>query len=140
MVHALEKVHRLIAPNGLLIDIHPTAQPPALEVRLGEQALLAGWVHETDDYIEYAQADAALESALREGLFELEASRTFAFLTHAADLAELQDHLLREWKDAFIDDQTAGRVEELMLTSEPDREVRIRETVHIARLRARHIS
>src|SRR4030042_873756 len=137
MVHALEKIHRLLAPDGLLIDIHPTSQPPALEVRSGDHVTLAGWVHETDEYVQYAQADAAVQAVLREGLYALEISETFAFLTHAENLAELQDHLAREWKDAFIDEQTAGRAEELLLTPESDREVWIRETVSIARLRAR---
>ncbi len=137
MVHALEKVHRLLAPGGWLIDIHPTEQPPALEVRSGEQVTLAGWVHETDDYIEYAQASEALEAVRQRGLYDLEDARTFDFLTHAGSLSELLDHLSQEWKDAFIDERTAGKVEELLLSAEPDREVRIRETVNIARLRAR---
>jgi hypothetical protein len=137
MVHALQKLHRLLATDGLLIDIHPTAQPPALEVRRAGGIDLAGWIHETDDYIEYEQADAALSQTIDAGLFELESHATFEFLTHAYALAELQDHLAREWKDARIDEQTAGRVEELMLAAGVDRELIVREVIQISRLRAR---
>ncbi len=137
MVHALEKIHRLLAPDGLLIDLHPTADPPPLEVRRGGEITIAGWLQETDDYVEYAQADSALQASQETGLFELEFSRTFDFLTHAGTLGELTNHLSREWKDAVIDEQTLGRIEELLLTPEQDREIRIRETGRISRLRAR---
>ena len=71
MVHALEKIHRLLKPGGWLIDIHPTSEPASIEVRVGERTLPAGWLRETDDYAEYEEW-LALERA---AYFERKARR-----------------------------------------------------------------
>jgi len=59
MVHALEKIRRLLKPSGRLIDIHPMDRPPPVAVRLGLHTHRLGCLRETDDSIEYRQADAA---------------------------------------------------------------------------------
>ena len=59
MVHALETIQRLLKPNGILLDIHPTNEPAAIAVRLREQIIPAGWIDESDDYVEYEWADEA---------------------------------------------------------------------------------
>jgi hypothetical protein len=41
MVHALEEIHRLLRPNGTLIDIRPYAEPTIVEVISGDQTLFA---------------------------------------------------------------------------------------------------
>ena len=134
MVRALEKVHRLIKPGGILIDIHPSTHIASIEIRLRDRFVSAGWVHETDDYIEYEWADQAVAAAVDRGLFVLERSSTFSFVWYADTLADLQKYLTEEWKDAFIDAVTFMRAEELMSGIEPDKEVLVRETIQIARL------
>ena len=37
MVHALETIHELLKPDGVLLDIHPTNEPATIAVRLREQ-------------------------------------------------------------------------------------------------------
>ena len=134
MVHALEIVHGLLAPGGVLIDIHPTSEAPRLEVRLGEATHLAGWLHETDDAVEYDQADAALEMAVERGLFNLQGQRLFRYTTHSDSLDALRQHLAREWTDAVIDDGTARRIEELLNAPTRDRALLLHETVRLTRL------
>jgi hypothetical protein len=135
MVHALQKIHRLLRPDGHLIDIHPTSDPASIEVRLGLQTTLAGWLHENDDYVEYEYADEALAKVAGSGLFVVERAGVFQFVTHAASIAELRDFLTEEWEDASIDDITGARVDDLMSTPERDKEVILRESIRIARLR-----
>lgn len=135
MVHALEKIARLLKPGGILIDIHPTAEPSAIEVRIGDRLTLAGWLHETGDYSEYEDADEALARVARNGLFAVERQGTFEFITRADTLADLRKHISEEWEDAFIDDITSARIEELMSTAERDKEILLRESARIARLR-----
>jgi hypothetical protein len=136
MVHALEIIHTLLEPAGILVDIHPSSDPPPIEVRLRNRYDLAGWLKETDDYIEYTQADQAIEAVLRRGLFALEQKGTFTFNTYAPSLAELREYLAETWQDALIDDQVAGRVEQLLQSPETDKEVVLREVVQISRLRS----
>ena len=135
MVHALEKVHRLIKPDGKLIDIHPTPEPASIEVRLGERIIPAGWLQETDDYVEYELADTALTNVVNTGLFTLERQGAFTFVSYADTLAELREYLADEWQDAIIDDLTAMRAEELLGTFERDKELILRESIRIARYR-----
>ncbi|CAG0931784.1 hypothetical protein TFLX_02276 [Thermoflexales bacterium] len=135
MVHALEKIHTLLKPDGILLDIHPTNEPAALAVRLREQLIPAGWIHESDDYVEYEWADEALQRSVDTGRFKLERTGTFDFIWHADSMADLRIYLAEEWKDASIDDVTAMRIEELLKLPVQDKEILVSEAIRIARYR-----
>ncbi len=107
MVHALEKIQQQLKPGGLLLDIHPTNEPAAIAVRLREQLIPAGWMRESDDYVEYEWADEALQHVVDHQRFVLERVGTFEFVWHADSMNELRAYLSKEWKDASIDDVTA---------------------------------
>ena len=132
MVHALELVHDLLVKGGILVDIHPTGDPPRIEVRLGDHLHLAGWLNETDDYIEYAQANQALNEVVEQGLFALEREGVFSFSTGADSLGDLRSYLAETWQDAVIDEVVAGLVDEIMQSPEIDKELILREQVNIA--------
>jgi hypothetical protein len=134
MVHALEIIHNLLEPGGFLLDVHPSSDPPPIEVRLGNRYFLAGWLKETDDYVEYIQADQALEAVVQRGLFTLVKKGTFTFNTYAGSMAELHSYLAETWQDAVVDDQVARRVQELWQSPEADKELVLRELVQISRL------
>jgi hypothetical protein len=136
MVHALEKISQLLKPDGLLLDIHPTNEMAAIAVRLREQLIPAGWLHESDDYAEYEWADEALQHMIDDQRFVLERVGTFEFVWHADSMTELRAYLAEEWKDAIIDDVTAGRIEELLKLPVHDKEILISEAIRIARYRA----
>ena len=135
MVHALEKIKQLLKPGGALLDIHPTNELAAITVRLDEQHISAGWVYESDDYVEYEWADEALQHVIDDRRFVVEQSGTFEFVWHAATLPELRAYLAEEWKDAIIDEVTAGRIEELLKSAAGEKEILIREVIRIARYR-----
>ena len=135
MVHALEKIYRLLKPDGMLIDIHPVPEPPSIEARIGDRTISAGWLKERNDYVEYDQADEALAQAVARGLFAVERQGAFTFILHGDTVEELREYLADEWQDASIDDITAMRAEEVLSTPERDKEVIVRESVRIARLR-----
>ena len=102
MVHALEIIHGLLEPHGSLVDIHPTSQPPPIEYRRSEQQFLLGSLQETDDFVEYIQASAALAQALEMGLFSIEQQRFFTYVISATSIEELRAYLAENWKDAVI--------------------------------------
>ena len=135
MVHALEKIHQLLEPEGRLMDIHPTGDPPPIGVRIGQQTMAVGWMKETDDFIEYAQASEALAQVIRRGLFAVEREGTFEFVTYADSVSEWREYLAKEWKDAILDAVVAAKAEELLSVPGPDRELILREQVRIARLK-----
>ncbi len=137
MVHALEIIRELLKPEGVLVDIHPTSEPASIAVRLRDRIIPAGWVNESDDYVEYDWADEALEQVVNSGWFTLEQRSRFDFVWHAASLADLRAYLAEEWKDAFVDEVTAMRIEDMLKSTERDKEILVREAIGLARYRRR---
>jgi hypothetical protein len=135
MVHALEKIRQLLKPDGILLDIHLTNEPAAMAVRLREQLIPAGWLDESDDYVEYEWADEALQQVVNDHRFVLERVGVFEFVWHADSLNDLRAYLAAEWKDAIIDDVTAMRIEELLKLPVRDKEILVSEAIRIARYR-----
>ena len=138
MVHALEIIHGLLKPEGRLIDIHPSGEPPPIIVRIGERSEIAGWLQETDDFIEYRQAEAALAQAVSDSLFTVEGQSSFIFNTYAETFAELSAYLEANWSDAVIPPDTMAHAEALQKTARGKTEVLLREHVRISRLRPEH--
>jgi hypothetical protein len=135
MVHALEIIHGLLEPGGILIDFHPTGEPPPVEVHADGRLVRAGLLQEADGFIEYFQADSALAEAVRRGLFAVEQEGTFEFLTHADTLADLLAYFANKYTDAVLDEATLQRTEAFLRAAQQEKEVVIRETIRIARLR-----
>ena len=136
MVHALETAHSLLKADGLLIDIHPNGEPPLVEVHADGKVQLAGYLDETDDFVEYFEADDALAEVTGRGLFELEREGLFTFMQHAVTIKDLADFLAAEWSDAVLHAETIERVVELMGIPGEGKEIVLRETIRIARFRA----
>ena len=135
MVHALEKIHQCLEPDGRRVDINPSGIPPTIEVRVGDQITPVGWMKETDDFFEYGQASDALVQVVERGLFAVEREGGFEFTTRAGSVAELRGYLAKEWKDAILDESAAARAEALLSAQSHDSELIVREQVRIARLK-----
>jgi hypothetical protein len=113
MVHALELIYSLLVPQGMLIDIHPTYEADPIEFTLGEKVFHLGETQETDDFIEYRQADAALVQAVQMGLFSQQGHAIITFQTHSDDLTELRQYLEGNWSDFIWQDQINQRAAQL---------------------------
>jgi len=145
MVHALEEIRHLLKPTGRLIDIHPVAIPSPLEVHQGRKIILAGNLSVRQWCVDFQEADKALTTIVKRGLFAVEREDVFDSLTHYGSIAELRKSL-KESIDKFARDvQSAveavpdiealtGRAEELMPMKAKDTELIIRERTHISRL------
>ncbi len=134
MVHALEKIHGLLAPGGFLIDLHPTPDLPRIDIRIGQQEFLIGWLRETNERLEYEQAEDAMFQSRENGWFVIERSEDFVYDLYADSVSELVCYLDETWSDAITDDPIFQRAEELMHSAEVDQEIGLHETVRISRL------
>jgi hypothetical protein len=138
MVHALETVRQTLIPGGVLVDIHPTSHKAVIKVEIGEQTFPVGYIEESDDYIEYAQADAALRQAVANGWFSLEKQGTFLFTIYASSAAELLNHLESTWSDAIFaleDQKRAAELLEIAPAITQPRRLALSEQIGIFRLR-----
>lgn len=90
MVHALEEIHRLLRPDGVLIEIHPV-HGAWLEVRSGASVPFVESDPGFDSDDELGPTEHAVEAVVHRGLFVTERQREFDFLTYAPSAAELRD-------------------------------------------------
>lgn len=141
MVHALQQIHNLLKPfdkaqgkaDGLLIDIRPNGELVKFIRPLEGGEHFIGYLQETDDYIEYRQAAAAVQEVVAAGLFKIEKAGAFTFQVHADSFAELKTFLDENWSDSLITEDVSTEAERL------DGEfgvgkVILREQVHIGLL------
>ena len=146
MVHALEEIHRLVKPTGILIDIHPVAEPSPIKIHQGEKIEPVGDLSIRQWCSDYQHADEALTEIKQRGLFMIEREGMFDSLTYYDSAAEMRT----DWKAAIdkfardaqsIDesapqaDAMAARAEELMQAAGSGAELVVGERVHIRRLR-----
>jgi hypothetical protein len=128
MVDALRRAHRYLAPGGSLIDLHPSAMPPAVEIGLAD----VGGVDSPDASRRHAAADAALAAVAADGLFAVQREISFDFYTYGDSIEELRDYVADEWRDSRIAADVVARAR-AALECAPGGTVRLRERVHAAR-------
>ena len=136
MVHALEQIYSLLKPSGYLIDIHPNGELVEFILPLDEGEQLIGYMQETDDYIEYHQANEALDAIVAAGLFQVEKSGEFEFLTHADSFGELKTFLEENWSDSVITDDVIANAKKLE-KEHGKRKTLLREQVRIGLLKGK---
>ena len=146
MVHALEEIHRLLKPNGTLIDIHPVSEPSRIELHQAGKVDLVGLLSVRQWCFEFEQADLALAEIIQRGMFSVERNSLFDLPTHYESAAELGTDL-KESIGIFARDAQAAieplphievltaRAEELMRDAVSGAEVIVHERTHISRLR-----
>lgn len=136
MVHALEIVHDLLIPGGILLDIHPAGDPPSIDLIHDQQRTRVGYLLETDGFVEYFQASAALSEVQQRGLFRLESQASFEFAAYAPTIDDLHAYLDENWSDAQLAPEVIAWCRQLAGKLPPGQsQVVMREHVHISRLR-----
>ena len=146
MVHALEEIHRILKPNGALIDIHPVSEPLPIEIHQAGKADLVGLLSVRQWCFEFEQADIALDEITQRGMFTVERKALFDLPTYYASAAELGTGL-KESVEFFARDAQAAieplphvealtaRAEEMMRAAVSGAELIVHERTHISRLR-----
>lgn len=142
MVHALDEIHRVLQPNGTLLDLRPLEDSWAVEVvstssprgvsSAGYQA--AGRL---SDLPQGVADDEAAKQAMREvqscGWFILKKSEEFPFFYYWDKPSEMKAFLESEW-EAFekLEEDVYRKAAALWASSGADARVRVRVTMHLA--------
>ena len=146
MVHALEEIHRLLKPDGALIDIHPVSEPSPVEIHQAGNVELVGLLSVRQWCFEFEQADIALAEIIQRGMFTVERNALFDLPTHYASADEMGTDL-KESVEIFARDAQAAieplphvealtaRAEEMMRAAVSGAELIVHEGTHISRLR-----
>lgn len=130
MVDALRRARDLARPNGCIVDLHPTAVRATVYVNL----TAAGSVDAGDAPERHQAASDAIETAIAERFFTVVRAFEFDYHVYAESLDELQEHIVEDWRDARISDETMTRARRLLAES-PQSRVSVHERVRITLLR-----
>ena len=146
MVHALEQIHRLLRPTGVLIDIHPAAVGLPIEIHQSGKIDVVGQLSVRQWCTDFQEADKALSEIVQRGLFAVERHVVFDSLTYYASATELRTSV-KESIDKYARDAQsaqesvphaealAARAEVLMRAAVDRAELIERDQTHISRLR-----
>jgi hypothetical protein len=130
MVDALRRVRTMVEPSGIVVDIHPTADPAVLLV--GD--VPAGVVESEAGAARHRAATETLAEVSRRGWFAIEQPSTFEFFTGGETVDELCEYVLANWRDTAIAPETRARARALAAGG---LQPRVRERVAICRLMPR---
>ncbi|MBP1635777.1 MAG: hypothetical protein H6Q10_2351 [Acidobacteria bacterium] len=130
MVHALELAAGMLAPGGQVADIRALDERAEFLVPRpgGGPPRSCGFLRETDEGIEYRQAEAALKEALARGVLTLVSEQPFTFRHHASSLPAMRAYLADTWTDAIIDPDVAAAIEAALAAAGPGAELVLRES------------
>ncbi|MGH8946166.1 MAG: hypothetical protein ACRDVL_08455 [Acidimicrobiia bacterium] len=96
MVHALRHTHQTLAPNGILLDLHPEPVNSRIEVWQGDRIHELGEVDQHEDHREIEAARSRLDSLVDEGLFSPEETDYFEATEHHDSVASWQEKWAKE--------------------------------------------
>ena len=146
MVHALEEIHRLLKPDGFLIDIHPVAEHSSIEIHQNGKINPVGHLEVDQWCVDFREADKALTEIVQRGMFTVEQKSIFDALTYYDSAAEMST-ALKESIHKFVRegepiDEEVSQVETLALQAEKllratgnGAKLVLREREHISRMK-----
>ncbi len=135
MVHALNEIHRVLAPDGILIDLRPMLDRWPLEVVSANKHQEAGRVTDLAEPLsDDRAANQAVAEIARRGRFVRHREETFSFFYYWDTPKEMQEYLSEEWYDVIhVEDSLWNDLRSLWATSNADARVRIRVKMLITR-------
>ena len=142
MVHALEQIGHMLKPEGGLIDIHPFQEGHFIEAYRDGELLFSERVRENDS--EYVQhAEKALSQVVDRGIFTIEESVEFEFMTYSTSVVDLGEywHSLDVFDDPQDEAITAqendlfAQVDAILRTSGEGSKAAIKERVRMTLLK-----
>lgn len=136
MVHALQLIHKMLHPNGWLINVHGLPVPHMIEVRSPETVSKVGWILDREDSESTQSALKSLAQVVADRSFLLEDERDFAYNIYADDLPELRDWLKEWWSSAVLTDGIIQRLGELTRDPGPSARIALLLRARMTRLRA----
>ena len=135
MVHALEEIRRVLAPDGILIDIRPLADNWRVEVASLREVKRTGHVTDLPEQTNGDEAsNAALDDVEKRGWFRREQSELFQFIYSWDMPSEMEEFINDDWNDFIeLDEDTKRATRSAWAIADADSRVRVRMQIVIAR-------
>jgi hypothetical protein len=135
MVHALDEIHRVLMPEGILIDLRPLADRWPVEVISSRGSKETGRV---EDLVVQVDSDVASNEAMSEAetrrWFRQEQEEFFPFFYSWDTPSEMEEYISQEWTDfALLGENTQAVTRSAWALGDADSRVRVRVKVLISR-------
>jgi hypothetical protein len=135
MVHALNEIQRVLAPNGILIDLRPLAGSWPIEVASAREIKEAGHASDMPAGVEDDQAaNQAVQQAAEQKWFRREREEFFPFFYYWDSPNEMKEYIDDEWEDFIsVDEDTWMSIRSMWAVANADARLRIRVKMLITR-------
>ena len=137
MVHALDEVRRVLAPDGILIDLRPLADNWRVEVVSLREVKRTGRVEDLPVQTNGdVAANAAIQAAEKRGWFKREQDELFPLFYSWDTPSEMEEFVDDDWSDFVgMEEDTRRATRSAWAVADGDSRVRVRVEILIARLR-----
>lgn len=136
MVHALEQTHKVLQPNGLLINVHDLPTPHMIKVQLPETVHKVGWLMDREDFENERLSFNALAQVVADRDFILEDEQDFGYNIYVDGLNELKEWLAEWWASAILSESIIQRIEELTRDASRSTRIVLKVQARMTKLRA----
>lgn len=139
MVHALGEIHRVLAPDGVLIDLRPLCDRWSVEVFSARETRVTGYVTDLPLGLEDdAAANRAIAQAEANGWFAREKEAFFP-LRYVWDTAsQMEKWIDEEWTDfVSLDEEARRATRSAWALGDADSRVRVKVKMLITRWKKR---
>ncbi|MBN2116942.1 MAG: hypothetical protein JW730_10235 [Anaerolineales bacterium] len=138
MVHALREIRRVLAPNGILIDLRPVSDRWPIEVISAQE------VHETGRVLDLPNpladdeaANRAVIQASGNGWFLRDREEFFPYYYTWDTPSEMEEWIAEEWNDFIdMDEETKRATRSAWALGGAEAQVRVRVKMLITRWKA----
>lgn len=137
MVHALREIHRVLVPDGVLIDLRPLCDHWGIEVFSARETRETGQLTDLPVGLEDdAAANHAIADAQANGLFRRE-GETFFPIHYVWDTAsEMETWIDEEWENvAALEEEAKRATRSAWALGDADSQVRVKVKMLITRWR-----
>ena len=137
MVHALDEVRRVLAPDGILIDLRPLADNWRVEVVSLREVKRTGRVEDLPVQTNGdVAANAAIQAAEKRGWFKREQDELFPLFYSWDTPSEMEEFVDDDWSDFVgMEEDTRRATRSACAVADGDSRVRVRVEILIARWR-----
>lgn len=126
MVHALDEIRRVLAPNGVLIDLRPISDQWRVEVFSAREIRETGIIKDTSSALaDDRAADKAISTAESNGWFRLESQIFFPFHYVWDTASEMETWITEEWEYYELDEATKRATRSAWALGDADSQVRV---------------
>jgi hypothetical protein len=126
MVHALKEAHRVLVPQGIMVDVRPLSLDVPLEIIYKDGRDSAGMIDMSPDLDKDMAADKAIESVLMERIYKESSKEEFDFEYFWKTIKDMEDDLAEFWKDdVIVSEGVIQRAHQLFNMQRPQTQIRV---------------